>query len=220
MINNKIRLQLALDLDSLEQSINIAKEVVNYVDIVEVGTPLIKKYGIESVKLISNAFKESIILADMKTMDGGVFEAEIAFEAGADITTVMACSDIKTIQNVINIARKYNKKVMVDMLGYQLGIKDFESTLVLLDIPDDIILLTHLSFDKEKNINETLINLKLIQEINRYSFAVAGGINLEVVKRIIDYDPSIIIVGSSITKAIHPGNEAKNIRNVIDSYLN
>ena len=130
----------------------------------------------------------------MKTMDGGVFEAEIAFEAGADITTVMACSDIKTIQNVINIARKYNKKVMVDMLGYQLGIKDFESTLVLLDIPDDIILLTHLSFDKEKNINETLINLKLIQEINRYSFAVAGGINLEVVKRIIDYDPSIIIV--------------------------
>jgi len=216
-MNRKIKLQLALDLDSLEQSINITKEVINYIDIIEVGTPLIKKYGIDSIKSIRNIFKESIILADMKTMDGGIFEAEIAFGAGADITTVMACSDPKTLQNVLNIAKKYNRKVVIDMLGYQLETKDLESVLILLDFaPNDIILLTHLSFDKAKTVNETLIDLKLIKEINKYPLAIAGGVNLEVAKRVIEYGPSIIVVGSYITKAQDPLSVTKSIRNAID----
>lgn len=215
-MKSKIKLQLALDLDSLEQSIIIIKKVINYIDIIEVGTPLIKKYGIDSIKLIRKTFKESIILADMKTIDGGVFEAEIAFKAGADIATVMACSDIATLQNVINVAKKYMKKVVIDMLGFQLGMKDFESTLRLLDfVPNDIILLTHLSFDKTKNVNEILINLKLMQEMKEYSLAIAGGINLEVVKSIIEYEPSIIVVGSYITRALDPLIAVKNIRNAI-----
>ena len=132
-MDKRIKLQLALDLGSLDEALNIAREIEKYIDIIEIGTPLIKKYGIESVRVARKAFDKAILLADMKTMDGGVFEAEIAFEAGADLTTVMACADYNTIQNVINIAKNYKKKVMVDMLGYQLGIKDFESKLVFLD---------------------------------------------------------------------------------------
>ncbi len=217
-MDKRIKLQLALDLDSLDEALNIAREIEKYIDIIEIGTPLIKKYGIESVRVARKAFNKAILLADMKTMDGGVFEAEIAFEAGADLTTVMACADYNTIQNVINIAKNYKKKVMVDMLGYQLGIKDFESKLVFLDYnADDIILLTHLSFDKRKNITEIMIDLKLIQEINKFKHAVAGGVDLEVIKRIIDYEPSIIVVGSSITKALDPLTVVKDFRKVISN---
>ena len=217
-MDKRIKLQLALDLGSLDEALNIAREIEKYIDIIEIGTPLIKKYGIESVRVARKAFDKAILLADMKTMDGGVFEAEIAFEAGADLTTVMACADYNTIQNVINIAKNYKKKVMVDMLGYQLGIKDFESKLVFLDYnADDIILLTHLSFDKRKNITEIMIDLKLIQEINKFKHAVAGGVDLEVIKRIIDYEPSIIVVGSSITKALDPLTVVKDFRKVISN---
>jgi len=94
--------------------------------------------------------------------------------------------------------------------------KDFESILRLLDfVPNDIILLAHLSFDKTKNVNEILINLKLIQEMKGYSLAIAGGINLEVVKSIIEYEPSIIVVGSYITRALDPLIAVKNIRNAL-----
>ncbi len=217
-MDKKIKLQLALDLDSLDEALSLAEKIEEYIDIIEIGTPLIKKYGIASVKKARETFNDVVLLADLKTMDGGIFEAEIAFEAGADLTTVMACADYNTIQNVINIARKNKKKVMIDMLGYQLGIRDFESKLAFLDyVADDIILLTHLSFDKEKNVTEAMIDLKLIQEINKFCHAVAGGIDLEVVKRIIDYEPSIIIVGSSITKVSDPLTVVKEFRNAISN---
>ncbi len=217
-MDKKIKLQLALDLDCIDRALSIAEETKEFIDIIEIGTPLIKKYGIASVKKTRKIFNDAVLLADLKTMDGGIFEAELAFEAGADLTTVMACADYSTLQNVIDIARKNKKKIMIDMLGYQLGIKDFESKLALLNYEtDDIILLTHLSFDKEKNITEAMIDLKLIQEINKFSHAVAGGIDLEVIKRIIDYEPSIIVVGSSITKALNPLTVVKDFRNAISN---
>ncbi len=212
-------LQIALDVTSFSAVERILEQVPSSDRIIlEAGTPLIKKYGVNVISKIRELARDAFIVADLKTMDGGIFEAEIAFEAGADLTTVMACADYNTIQNVINIGKNYKKKVMIDMLGYQLGIKDFESKLVFLDYnADDIILLTHLSFDKRKNATEAMIDLKLIQEINKFKHAVAGGVDLEVIKRIIDYKPSIIVVGSSITKALDPLTVVKDFRKVISN---
>ena len=49
-----MKLQVSVDLLSLEQAMNLLKEVAPYVDIIEAGTPLIKQEGLK----VLSTFKE------------------------------------------------------------------------------------------------------------------------------------------------------------------
>lgn len=69
-----MKIQLALDRIDLERAKGIAKEAKDYIDIIEVGTSLIKDYGKKAVSFIKKNFKDKIILADVKTCDEGEYE--------------------------------------------------------------------------------------------------------------------------------------------------
>jgi 3-hexulose-6-phosphate synthase len=66
-----MKLQVSVDLLSLEQAIKLLKDVVDYVDIIEAGTPLIKQEGLKVVETFKQSFPNKLIFADMKTMDAG-----------------------------------------------------------------------------------------------------------------------------------------------------
>ena len=111
-------LQVALDVVSLREAIRIARlSVKGGADILEAGTPLIKSVGLISVEVLKEAFPEKIVVADLKTMDAGRLEASLAFEKGADIVTVMALATMETITEVVETAREYGGKVMVDLMN-------------------------------------------------------------------------------------------------------
>jgi 3-hexulose-6-phosphate synthase len=95
-----MKLQVSVDLVSLEQALNLLAEVAPYVDIIEAGTPLIKQEGLQVVTIFKQAYPDKLIFADMKTMDAGELKAELAFQAGSDITTVLAIANDATITGV------------------------------------------------------------------------------------------------------------------------
>ncbi|MCH6268521.1 orotidine 5'-phosphate decarboxylase / HUMPS family protein, partial [Neobacillus citreus] len=45
-----MELQLALDLVNTEEAIKLVEEVKDYIDIVEIGTPVVKIEGLQAVK--------------------------------------------------------------------------------------------------------------------------------------------------------------------------
>jgi 3-hexulose-6-phosphate synthase len=114
-----MKLQVSVDLVSLEQALNLLDEVAPYVDIIEAGTPLIKQEGLQVVKVFKQTYGDKLIFADMRTMDAGELEAELAFQAGADITTVLASANDATIAGAIKAAQKYGKTVTADTIGVQ-----------------------------------------------------------------------------------------------------
>ena len=69
--NAIVELQLALDFISIEDSIELLKEVGDSIDIVEIGTPFIVKDGMRAVREVRKAFPNLKILADLKIMDAG-----------------------------------------------------------------------------------------------------------------------------------------------------
>jgi hypothetical protein len=77
--------RLILDLLTVEDALALAGKVAEHVDIIELGTPLIKAAGLSAVTAVKAAHPDKIVLADMKTMDAGELEADIAFKAGADV---------------------------------------------------------------------------------------------------------------------------------------
>ncbi|HPP12329.1 MAG TPA: orotidine 5'-phosphate decarboxylase, partial [bacterium] len=81
----KTLLQVALDFVDLPRALKVAGEAVAAgVDLLEAGTPLIKACGLEAVRVLRREFPGTKIVADMKVMDTGRLEADIAFKAGAD----------------------------------------------------------------------------------------------------------------------------------------
>ncbi|MBD1378916.1 3-hexulose-6-phosphate synthase [Metabacillus arenae] len=204
-----MNLQLALDRLTREECIQIVKETENEIDIIEVGTGVIKEYGMAIVREMRDRFPEKKIVADMKTCDAGKHEAHQAFKAGADITTVMAFSSNQTIIDTLDAAKQYGKRVMIDLL--EVHSKDRIKELYELGV--DLVSL-HVGKDKQIEGNFHTDLFSLLEGFD-FEVTVAGGINLETLPDIVQKNPDTVIVGSAITKALNPQQVASEMKKLI-----
>ncbi|TWT05287.1 Fe-S cluster assembly protein HesB [Planococcus sp. CPCC 101016] len=204
-----MKFQLALDRLTKEECFAILEETALYIDWIEVGTGVIKEYGMSIVRDIKAAYPQKILVADMKTCDAGKHEALQAFEAGADIMTVMAFSADKTIIDALEAAKKSNKRVMVDLLG----VTDSHRLKELQRMGVDLVGLHHgKDMQLEKEMSGDL--LMLAQGSTDLEVAIAGGITKESLPALLDKKLTALIIGSAITKAANPGQEAKEMKEV------
>ncbi|MBP2076082.1 3-hexulose-6-phosphate synthase [Oceanobacillus polygoni] len=204
-----MKLQLALDRLTRHECFHLMEEVKDYIDIIEIGTGVIKEYGMAIVKEMRELFPDKLILSDMKTCDAGRHEAYQAFKAGSDMTTVMAFSSDLTIKDTLQVAEEMGAKVMVDLL--EVHSKDRITDLEQLGVS---LVSLHVGKDKQAEGGFTTDLFSLVKE-SSFEIAVAGGINLESLPEIIQEEPDIIIVGSAITAADNPKSVAGEMRRII-----
>jgi len=206
-----VKIQLALDRLTEEQCFDIVRQTSDYIDWIEVGTGVIKEYGMLIIRKMKEAYPQKIIVADMKTCDAGKYETIQAFEAGADITTIMAFSSDKTIQDALDTAKKFNKRIMIDLLG----IKDKNRIEELKDLGVDLVSL-HIGKDMQEKMSFEKDRFQLVEGLSGIEIAVAGGLHLKNIPMVIKNNrPNILIVGSAITKAERPNEIASKIKGLI-----
>ena len=80
------KLQVAVDLLTTADALALTNKVAPFVDIIELGTPLIKSAGIAVISAVKAAHPDKEVFADLKTADAGFLEADLAFAAGAEAT--------------------------------------------------------------------------------------------------------------------------------------
>ena len=191
-------LQVALDFVDLPRALKVAEEsVAGGADWIEAGTPLIKSIGLESVRELRKRFPEHLIVADMKTMDVGRAEVEIAAKAGANIISIMGAATDSTIKDAIRAANNYGARIMVDLLGVSSIIERAQEV----EKFGAHYLGVHISIDEQM---EGKISFEIVKKLSRETnlpIAVAGGINSETVVDAVNAGASTIIVGGAITKA-------------------
>ncbi len=208
----KTVLQVALDLLNEHRAIQIADESVKGgADFLEAGTPLIKSEGMKIIRKLREKFPDKTIVADMKTMDTGAFETEMASKAGADIIAILGAAHNSTIIDSIKSARKYGTEIMVDLIGVNKKIKRAEE---LEKIGIDYLCI-HTGIDEQMIGKTPLKTLKEIIKKTEIPVAVAGGINSETVADFVKNDASIIIVGGAITKAKNVKLATRQIKKAI-----
>lgn len=191
-----MELLMALDFITLEGAKVILKEVGDSIDIVEVGTPFVVKEGIKAVEEIRKEFPLLKIMADLKIMDAGEYEAKMAFEAGADIVTVLGVSDESTIKGAVEQAKIFNKSIMIDMIGVQ----DIAKRTAEIDKLGVDYICVHTAFDVQATGKNPLDELQIVKSVVKNAkAAVAGGIKLDTIKEIVNENPAILIVGGGIT---------------------
>jgi 3-hexulose-6-phosphate synthase/6-phospho-3-hexuloisomerase len=204
-------LQVALDVLEAERAIQIAKEAVEGgADWIEAGTPLIKSEGMDAVRKLKAAFPEHVILADMKTVDTGAMEVEMAAKAGADIVILLGGADNSTIQDAIRSARKYGVKIMADLISAGDPSKRANE---LAEFGIDYINI-HVGIDQQMMGEDPLRILKSLK-IN-VPLAVAGGLDAQSAADAILSGASIVIVGGNIVRSSNVTVSTRAIRESID----
>ena len=204
-----MKLQAALDTLTLEECLELLEETKGSIDIVEVGTPFVIEEGMIPVKVFKDKFPNIEVLADVKIMDAGGYEADKCFETGADICTVLGVSHDETIQGVVRSAKKYGKKVMVDMIA----VPDLKKRTEEIDQMGVDYICVHTAFDVQKLGQDPLNDLKTVNSvIKNAKSAVAGGVKLETVDAIVNEGAEIIVVGGAICNAKDRQAYAKEIK--------
>lgn len=207
-----MKLQLALDLVDIPQAKKLVGEVQDLIDIVEIGTPFIIREGLKAVREIKQAFPNLELLADLKIMDAGAYEATLAYEAGADIVTVLGAANDITIEKVIEVTIQRHKKVMVDMIA----VKNIAGRGRELDRLPISYLSVHTAADRHTQGDNPLAELQQVRQvIKNAGLAVAGGITVETLPQLIPFQPEIVIVGGAITSSPHPRQTALAMRQLI-----
>ena len=211
MIYIKPVLQVALDVLETERAIQIAKEAIDGgADWIEAGTPLIKSEGMDALRKLKAAFPGRVILADMKTVDTGAMEVEMAAKAGADIVILLGSADDSTIQDAIRSARKYGVKIMADLISAGSPVKRAKE---LAELGIDYINI-HVGIDQQMMGEDPLSILKSLK-IN-VPIAVAGGIDAKSAAEAVLSGAGIIIVGGNIVRSSNVTASARAIRESLD----
>ncbi len=204
-----MKIQLALDRMEIDEAIELTRKVEESIDWIEVGTSLIKEFGVASIKEMKQAFPTKQIVADIKTIDNARYEFELCFEAGADVATVMGVSPLVTIDTCMEVANRYQKKVMIDLLN-----TSDQQKRELMKYKDAIFC-EHVSKDQQEELGGQNQGTKQ-SNFSAFQVAAAGGINLDSIEDLaMALNPAVVIIGSAITKADNPSEAAAQFKQLI-----
>ncbi len=213
-------IQISLDLTTIDEALDVAHAAVKAgVDWLEVGTPLILAEGLHGVRALRKEFPNHPIVADLKTMDGAGLEAEMMFQAGANFVVVMGQAHDASIIEQVNMAKKYNGKVMADVMLCPDKSKRAKEAQ---DLGVDYIIV-HTGFDERNMIGglSPLNDLPGVLEAVDIPVQAVGGLSIDQAIQTLELGAEIVVFGAPLVisgtefKPADPNFEGI-IRNIVE----
>jgi len=206
-----MKLQVAMDVLTTADALALAGKVAEHVDIIELGTPLIKAEGLRAITAIKEAHPDKIVFADLKTMDAGELEADIAFSAGADLVTVLGTAGDSTIVGAVKAATKHGKGVVVDLIGVaDKATRAREVTALGAEFVE-----MHAGLDEQAEEGFTFNTLLSEGTTSGVAFSVAGGVSLATIEAVQKSGALVAVAGGAIYSAADPAAAAAALRAAI-----
>jgi len=187
------KLQVALDLFTAQAALDVLDEVGEYVDVIELGTPLVIAEGASFISQVKEKYPDKIVFADIKIIDGGNVVPRVVFDAGADMVSVLAVGDDSTVRGAIECAREYGKLVLVDMCS----VPDIARRGMEVDKMAPDYVCVHVGYDIQETGVDPIEELRKLQGVQSAK-AIAGGIQLSNFAEAVNSPADLIIVGGGL----------------------
>lgn len=201
-------LQVALDNPNIEAILSVVNQLPKSDHVIlEAGTPLIKRYGVDVISRLREVRPDAFIVADLKTLDTGNLEARMVADATADAIVVSALAPVATLNKAIEEAHKTGIYAVMDTLNCPDPVAVLKQ---LKELPDVVEL--HRAIDIE-HTEHAWGNIQSIKALSpRMLVAVAGGIRIDTMPDALKAGADILVVGRAITNA-------KDVRQVAEKFI-
>jgi bifunctional enzyme Fae/Hps len=168
--------------------------------ILKAGAPLIKRYGVEVCQKIHQIRPETVVIADMKTLDTGNLEARMGGDATADAIAFSGLAPLKTQERFIEECRKVGALAYMDTINVQ----DPVALLEILEVKPDVV-------ELRGGVSQGMI--KKVKEVcSGVLIAITGEIEVSDAKKVIDSGADILMISETITLA-------EDIKSIASAYL-
>lgn len=202
------KVQVALDTRDLPTALAALRQVSEHVDIIEVGTVLCLSEGMEAVRAIRAAYPEHLLLADIRIAEAGSLLSRLAYDAGADLVSVVSGAAPEAFPAVAEVAAELGRDVQVELSdGWtwatvarcrELGIRHF---------------IFHRSRDAEARGDlswspQDLESIARVRDIGG-RVSVTGGLSISELSAFADVPAEIFIAGRALYAAEDPAQSAR-----------
>ena len=224
-------LQVTLDTPKLNQCVELVEQIHEYVDIVEVGNPLVIESGLKLVDDLAQTYPQMQICCDAKIVNSGHYIASRCFEHGATLVTVMGIAADQTIEGAVASAELVGGKIMADLTG----IADIAARARELEELGVHYLCGHTGYEDRQLASNPLSDARpgiarAIRSVLGYDNplreldlirqgtqglalpAIVGRISLSNIDEVVSHAPEIVLVGRAIVGAIAPAHAAADLK--------
>lgn len=146
-------------------------------------------------KQLPNSEITPYVVADLKMMDRGETEVEIASRAGANAAIALGCAPIESLNAFVQKCEELGLDAMIDMMNVEFPLSILRQ---LKKLPRVVVL--HRGVDEERFNKEKQIPLHEIRRIKgNYDIliSIAGGDTIREVQRAVFNDADIVVVWKS-----------------------
>jgi len=207
------KLHVAFDLFSTKDTLAMLEKVGTYVDIIELGTPLMVAEGARVVSTVKERWSEKTVFADIKVMDGGSEVPRSVISAGCDMFSVLCAANDATIRAAVALARDNGVMVLADMCN----VADLSRRAREVAALGPDYLCCHVGYDRQATGADPVEELKALDVVDTPK-AIAGGIRLATFQQALESSAEIIISGGGIYNAPDPAAVAREMRGMVDAY--
>ncbi len=191
-----MKLQVSFDIIELDKALKSASDLQHVVDIFEIGSLLLYKYGETAIKEFRTALPQKTILADVKIADRGSQATKLCVQAGADWVTVLAGTNRNVIHTTCTTAHDLGKKVMLDLLDTcSLG----QSALEAESLGADALLFHRPAAEREQAIS--MEQWDMVRGNTKLPIFISAHVTRETIENVFQLKPGGIVMGKSAVEA-------------------
>lgn len=193
-----MKIQLALDLLDRNQALDVVHAAGPYVDIIEVGTSLLKLCGIRIAEDIRAICPDKPLFLDIKIIDGPEREATLMSKCRPENYSMLAVASDTAVKKVLAIAKANNADVVFDLQSVSDPVQRAKELKAL----GATHLCVHKNADCGDNPEDAFREFLDVREATGLPISLAGGISLNtlpIIKK--KLDPAVAIVGGAILNA-------------------
>jgi 3-keto-L-gulonate-6-phosphate decarboxylase/transcriptional regulator with XRE-family HTH domain len=204
--------QVALDLRDLDLAVRVARAANTAgADLIEVGDPLIKEYGLLALSEVKRQIPDAVVVAEMMSADWGREQVVLAAEAGADAVLLIGPATASSVSAAVAAGARLGVPILLDVAVSQLNemwIHEMERLGI-----DGFTVTTNI--DLGVRGRHPLDNARAIRGWSRLPVAVSGGFSPTDHGIIASPDWDILIIGRSVAEAIDPAIAAREITELV-----
>ena len=198
-----MKLLITFNLLDLERSLLVAQVIEPHVDVLTIGSPLLYKYGTHAVERFRKQFPKKTLFAEARILDRPHDTVKLFSQAGANWISVLSGAGQNTIHSASTSAAESGTKIILDLAdSCSIGQDALEAQRLGVE---------GITFHKPTIDEEGLTfsdRWQMVKGNTNLPVYISAHTSRQNITEVLGFEPSGVIVGSSVINAEDPEKEA------------